>query len=223
MRTRHIVLISLLSLFSFQVEAAVTLPRLISDHMMFQRQMPARVWGKANPGERVTVKFRSQTRTTKADGNGRWEVFLSPMKVGAPATLRIEADNTITVRDVLVGEVWIASGQSNMQFQLRRARNAKQEIARASYPEIRLFEVTRTTAAAPQDDVTGQWSHCTPGSATNFTAVGYFFARYLHRQLKAPVALIEADWGGTPAEAWTSREALQAERSEEHTSELQSH
>ena len=101
MRTRHIVLISLLSLFSFQVEAAVTLPRLISDHMMFQRQMPARVWGKSNPGERVTVTFRSQTPTTNADGNGRWEVVLSPMKVGAAATLLIEAAHTITVRDVL--------------------------------------------------------------------------------------------------------------------------
>ena len=213
MRTRHLALICLLSLFSLPVEAAVTLPRLISDHMMFQRQRPARVWGKANPGERVTVKFRSQTRTTKADAAGRWEVFLSPMKAGGPATLRIEADNSITVQDVLVGEVWVASGQSNMQFQLRRARNAQQEIAQANYPEIRLFEVKRITSAEPLDDVTGEWRRCTPASATNFTAVGYFFARYLHRKLKVPVAVIEADWGGTPAEAWTSREALRAEPS----------
>ncbi len=213
MYTRLILAFSLFFAFGIQLDAAVTLPRLISDHMLLQRDMPARIWGKANPGEAVTVKFRGQSLSTKANTGGQWEVFLSPMKAGGPDTLRVEADNTITVQDVLVGDVWIASGQSNMQFSLSRARNAEQEIASANYARIRLFKVPLVTAREPRTDVEGEWSHCTPESAKDFTAVGYFFGRYLHKELHVPVAVIQTAWGGTPAEAWTSVEALKAEPS----------
>jgi len=133
------------------------------------------------------------------------------MKPAAPAALRVEADNTITVRDVLVGEVWVASGQSNMVFPVQRGDRAAEEIAAAKYPQIRLFKVALKTAEEPLEDVEGEWKVCSPETVGDFSAAGYFFARHLHRTLGVPVGVIQSAWGGTPAEAWTSREALKAE------------
>lgn len=205
------VLLSLLG--SSSLEAAVTLPKLLSDHMMFQRGVPARVWGKASPGESVTVSFQGQSVSAKAGPKGRWEVFLAPLQAGAPSAMRVEAGNTITVRDVLVGEVWVASGQSNMVWPVERSNNADREMAAAKYPRIRLFKVAQNTSEEPLADVDGEWQVCSPETVGGFSAAGYFFARHLHQQLRAPVGVIQSAWGGTPAESWTSTEALKAEPS----------
>ncbi len=201
----------LILLVAAPVTAAVTLPRLISDHMMLQRDVPVRIWGKANPGESVTVKFRAQTVSVRTGASGRWEAYLPPMPAGGPDDLRIEGDNSLTIRDVLVGEVWVASGQSNMQWRVENSNNSEQEIAGAKHPRMRLFQVKLTTAASPQDDVEGEWRHCSPESVGQFSAVGYFFGRQLHTELAVPIGIVQSAWGGTPAEAWTSTEALRAD------------
>jgi sialate O-acetylesterase len=192
-------------------ESAVTLPKLISDHMVLQQNAPVRIWGKANAGEQVRVSFRNQTVSTRADSQGRWEAYLHPMQPGPAATLRVQGENTITIEDVLVGEVWIASGQSNMVWPVERSDNAEQEIASAHYPEIRLFKVALKTSDQPLEDVEGAWQAARPETVRSFSGVAYFFARHLHERLRVPFGVIQSAWGGTPAEAWTSLEALKAE------------
>ncbi len=204
-----VVLLALLAASS--LTAAVSLPSLISDHMVLQSGIPVRIWGTASPGESVTVVFRDQTVKTAAGSNGEWEAYLKPLRPGGPDEMRIRGENEIVIADVLVGEVWVASGQSNMQWPVSRVRNAEQEIAAAKYPRLRLFQVKRKTAEAPLADVEGAWGPCSPESVGSFSAVGYFFGRYLHRELGVPVAVIHSSWGGTPAEAWTSIEALKAD------------
>ena len=206
---RIVVLLSAVCALSLQ--AAVTLPKVISDHMVLQQGVPVRIWGKANPGEAVTVKFQGQSLATKANASGKWEAYLAPLKAGSEGVLRIEADNAIAVRDVLVGEVWVASGQSNMVWPVERSNNPEKEAAAAKYPKIRLFKVTLKTSDEPLDDVDGEWTECSPESVPGFSAVGYFFARHIHEQLRVPVGVIQSAWGGTPAEAWTSTEALKAD------------
>ena len=191
--------------------ADVRLPALFSDHMLLQGAVPVRVWGKADPGEEVSVRFQGQSVTATADVAGRWEAFLSPLAPGDPSELQVQGKNSITIRDVLVGDVWIASGQSNMVWPVERSDNPEKEIAAAKYPQIRLFKVTLKVSPAPLDDVTGSWMVCTPESVGNFSAAGYFFARHLNRQLKRPVGVIQSAWGGTPAESWTSAPALAAD------------
>ncbi|MCP5114110.1 MAG: sialate O-acetylesterase, partial [bacterium] len=206
---RNAVVVS--AVFAVSLQAAVTLPRVISDRMMLQQGVPVRIWGTANPGEAVTVKFQGQSVATKAGGGGKWEAFLAPLKAGAAGVLRIEADNSIAVRDVLVGEVWVASGQSNMVWSVERSNDPEKEAAAAKYPQIRLFKVALETSDEPLDDVEGEWVECSPKTVPGFSAVGYFFARHLHRELRTPVGVIQSAWGGTPAESWTSVEALKAD------------
>lgn len=211
MHRRILVLACLSIALAGPLDSAVTLPKLFSDHMVLQRDAPVRIWGKAAPGETVRVRFRDQSVTTRADQDGRWEAFLRPMKPAPAAALRIEAENTVTFEDVLVGEVWVASGQSNMVWPVERSNNAEQEIAQADHPEIRLFKVALKTAAEPLDDVEGAWQVARPETVRSFSAVGYFFARHLKQHLGVPVGIIQSAWGGTPAEAWTSLEALKAD------------
>ncbi|MBI1895450.1 MAG: sialate O-acetylesterase, partial [Acidobacteria bacterium] len=163
---------------------------------------------KADPGEQVTVRFRGQSASTQADTIGRWSVSLQPLAAGGPDDLTVQGTNTITLHDVLVGDVWLASGQSNMEFTVGRSNNAQQEIAAANYPRMRLFRVAHKVSDYPLDDVTGSWATANADSVPQFSAVGYFFARQLHQHLKVPVAVIESNWGGTPAESWTSLPAL---------------
>jgi sialate O-acetylesterase len=191
--------------------ADVQLPAVISDHMLIQRDVPVRIWGRADAGEAVSVSFRGQSLSTAADALGRWFVFLAPAGAGGPFELTVEGKNKILVRDVLVGEVWIASGQSNMNWSVRQSDNAQQEIASAAYPNIRLFRVALKVSHYPLDDVRGEWAPCSPDSVPNFSGVGYYFARHLHRQLNIPVGVIQTAWGGTPAEAWTSVTSLAAD------------
>ena len=193
------------------MQAAVKLPALISDHMVLQRGVPVRVWGWADPGEPVRVDFQGQTAAAKADGAGKWAAWLRPLAAAGPLELSVTASNSITVKDVLVGEVWVGSGQSNMEFALQNAVNHDDEIAHADYPLIRLFIVKRVVADKPADDVEGSWQLCSPQSAPRFSAVEYFFGRHLYQTLHVPMGLIESNWGGTPAQSWTSRQALDAD------------
>ena len=188
--------------------ADVQLPGIISDHMLLQRDMPVRIFGKAQAGEAVSVTFRGQTGRTVTDALGRWEVWLKPMTTGQAATMTIQGTNIITIADVLVGDVWIGSGQSNMQWAVRQSDNADAEIAAANFPQIRLFYVPRKTSPAPVEDVDARWVVCSPESAREFSAVLYFFGRQMHQDLKTPMGLIHSSWGGTPIASWISGPSL---------------
>jgi len=188
--------------------ADVQLPGIISDHMVLQRGAPVRIFGKAAPAEAVTVTFRGQTAQTTADPLGRWEVWLNPLATGAPADMTIKGANLVTVADVLVGDVWIGSGQSNMQWTVKDSDNADAEIAAASYPQIRLFYVPRKTSSSPVDDVDAKWVVCSPESVPGFSAVLYYFGREMHKDTKVPMGLIPSSWGGTPIAAWISGPSL---------------
>lgn len=202
-------LIALVSLVSLQ--AAVQLPAVLSDHMVLQQDKPLRIWGKASPGEAVKVTFLTQTAATKADTGGRWEVYLAPVQAGGPHQMTVAGENTISIRDILVGEVWVASGQSNMEWPVSRSKNAQQEIAQSAFPQIRFFQVKNVVAESPQEDVVGAWQACSPETTGAFSGVGYFFAREIHQRRSVPVGVLQSDWGGTPAQAWTSLPALEAD------------
>lgn len=192
-------------------QAEVRLPKILGSHMVLQQQMPIKIWGWAEPGEKIDVVLAGQTRSTQADANGRWMVVFEPLPAGGPHRLVVEGTNRIELTDILVGEVWVGSGQSNMQWPVSRSMNPQQEIAEANWPQIRLFTVARQIAADPQEDCQGQWQVCSPETVAEFSAVLYFFGRKIHRELGVPVGLINSSWGGTMAEAWTSREALQSD------------
>ena len=203
-------LVTIVLAFAGNSFAEVKLPGIISDHMLLQRDQPARVFGKADPGEAVTVAFRGQTARTTADALGRWEVWLQPLTPGPAAEMTISGTNTITIADVLVGDVWIGSGQSNMQWAVRQSDNADAEIAAAQFPQIRLFYVPRKPSPVPVEDVEARWIVCSPQSAGDFSAVLYYFGRQMHRDLKVPMGLIHASWGGTPIASWISGPSLVA-------------
>jgi len=192
-------------LIAVAASAEIVLHPLFTDHMVLQQGQRIPVWGKASPGETVTVAVGPRKATTQADENGDWMVRLRMLNVGGPHELTVTGNaNTLAVRDVLVGEVWVASGQSNMQWTVSRSDNPEEEIANANYPKIRLFHVPRKTADSPQKTVEAQWQVTTPDTIPEFSAVAYFFGRELHEQLGVPVGLIHTSWGGTPSEAWTS-------------------
>jgi sialate O-acetylesterase len=191
-------------------QADVKLPALIADGMVLQQGISVPLWGWADEGETVTVEFQKQkvSATTK---DGKWLVRLQPLKAGGPFTLMIIGKNKITLQNVLIGEVWICSGQSNMAWQLRQTNNAEAEIAEAKYPQIRLFSIPRAELAAPANDVKGAWKECSPESAPTFSAVGYFFGRDLHKARNVPVGLINNAVGGSPAESWMHPNALKGD------------
>jgi sialate O-acetylesterase len=188
--------------------ADVRLPGIISDHMLLQRGVPARIFGKADPGEAVSVTFRGQTARTVADALGRWEVWLQPLAPGPAAEMIIRGANTITIADVLVGDVWVGSGQSNMQWAVRQSDNADAEIAAATHSGIRLFHVPRKPSAVPVDDVDAKWVVCSPATVGEFSAVLYYFGRTLHQDHQVPMGLIHSSWGGTPIASWISGPSL---------------
>ncbi len=193
------------------VSADVTLHPLFSDHMVLQQGERIPVWGKAAPGEKVTVTLGSRKGDDRAGEDGKWMVRLRSLKAGGPYEMTVTGeDNTLTVNDVLVGEVWVGSGQSNMQWTVANSANAQEEIANANYPEMRLFYVPRKTAETPQETVDAKWELTTPETIPEFSAAAYYFGRELHQQLGVPVGLIHTSWGGTPSESWTSQEMLEA-------------
>jgi len=188
----------------------VKLPGLFSDHMVLQQGMRVAVWGWADEGETVTVEFRGQKKVTTAE-HGRWKVHLEPLKAGGPDLLKIKGNNLIEIQEVLVGEVWICSGQSNMEWPLSRSFESQPDVAGAENYNIRLFTVPKLKAKAPVDDVAAKWQQCNPQTVPNFTAVGYYFGRALQKARNVPVGLIHTSWGGSPAEVWMSEEALSAD------------
>jgi len=186
--------------------ADIRLPSVIGDNMVLQSGEKVALWGWADAGEVVHLKVSWYTmeRRVTAGADGKWMIKVKTPPVGGPYELTLTGKNTLALKNILVGEVWVCSGQSNMQWSVQNSNNAEAEIAAAKYPEIRLFSVQRKVAEAPQEDCTGSWSECTPETIPGFTAVGYFFGRELHKKLDVPIGLIHTSWGGTPAEAWTS-------------------
>jgi sialate O-acetylesterase len=191
----------------------VSFSPLFSDHAVFQRDKSVPVWGAAKPGEKVTVSFAGKDYPATADDQGNWKISLDPLPASSePRELSIhsESGGSVVLKDILVGEVWVASGQSNMGFSVSEATNAPTEIAAANFPQIRQFTVPHGGSLTPKTTVSGSWQVCSPETAGHFTAVGYFFARDLFQKLGVPVGIVHTSYGGTPAEAWTSREALNA-------------
>ena len=194
--------------------ADVTLPTLLADHMVVQRGLPVHVWGMAAVNEGVTVVFRGETKSTTADELGRWNVYLSSGEAGGPFQMTVKAANTILLNDILVGDVWVASGQSNMEFSMKSLANPDVEIAAAQYPRIRIFRVEHRPSDFPRSDVEAKtWTACSPETVGDSSAVAYYFARDLQQKLNVPIGLIESFWGGTTAESWTSLRALSADAS----------
>ncbi|NJN25628.1 MAG: sialate O-acetylesterase [Cyclobacteriaceae bacterium] len=194
---------------SFLSLANVKVAQIFSDHMVLQRNVSAPVWGTATPGEKIIVEIQGMAVTTLTGKDGRWKVYLPPFEAGGPYVVTIRGNDALTLTDVMFGDVWVASGQSNMAWKLENAQNGAEEIEAANYPDIRMFYVPRTVASAPKNDLNdGQWDICTPEIAKEFSAVAYFFGKELHQDINVPIGLINCNWGGTAAEAWTSTEML---------------
>jgi sialate O-acetylesterase len=196
--------------------ADIRLPRLVGDNMVLQRNAPLAVWGWADPGERVQITFRGYRAAARTDRSGRWLARLPAQRAGGPWEMRIAGKNVLIVRNIVVGDVWLAAGQSNMQFPMAEeggfggVANSEREIAGANFPNIRMFTVRRTTALRPVEAVESiGWLSVTPESVRRFSAVAYLFGRELHQRYRVPIGLIETAWGGTPAETWVSAKALQ--------------
>jgi sialate O-acetylesterase len=203
----------------FTAAAAVQLPYLFSDHAVLQRDRPVRIWGWAYGGENVTVRFHSQTVVTQTDPTGYWEAWLKPEPAGGPYTLTVSGDSTPTPierKDILVGDVWLASGQSNMEFPLAGfpgtipapLKDGDKEIAAANHPRIRLLVQKKATSTVPLTEGSDGWTECTPDTARHFSAVAYFFGREISEKENVPVGLIDSTWGGTPAHSWISTDGL---------------
>lgn len=195
--------------------ATPRLPALFSDNMVLQRGMALPIWGWADSGELVTVEFAGQQKTARAGADGKWQVRLDPLAASPePRTMTVCGSNglpPLQIQSVLVGEVWLCTGPSNIFWPVSKCDRAKQEIAAADFPGIRFFTVARATADRPQENCAGVWTVCSPETVGPASAAGYFFARRLHQELQVPVALVQSFWGGSRIEAWTSREALEAE------------
>ncbi len=201
------------------LRAEVKLPSLLSDGMVLQQGMKVNIWGTADPGEQVTVTFEGQQVSAITESGGQWKVKLGPLNLGGPFTMTVAGKNTLTLHDVLVGEVWVCSGQSNMEMPVGTnpqgwsggVVNSQDEIARADYPMLRLFTVQKAVAGKPQSEVKGYWAAARPQTVGEFSAVGYFFGRDLLKVLNVPIGMIHSSWGGTPAESWTSRGTLESD------------
>ena len=206
-----LLILLLLSATAITAAANVTLPDVISDAMVLQRDRAVPIWGKADPGESVTVKFGNQSRTAVAGGDGKWTIRLSPMRASAaPQTMVVEGRNRIELKDILVGEVWLVSGQSNMQRLLSETANGEQAIAGANHPGIRLFNVSRQVGFKHAPPPLGVWQACSPESVKEFSAAGYYFGVELEKELNVPIGLLNSSYGGSQAEAWTPVEYLLA-------------
>jgi sialate O-acetylesterase len=215
MRLRFAALFAL-SLSFLPLGAEVRLPHLLSDHAVLQRDRPVRIWGWASASEKVTVTFHGQTVMAQADSFGSWETWLKPEAAGGPYTLTVAGDATASPLkrvDLLMGDVWIASGQSNMEFPLKGftgapLKDSEKEIAAATQPKIRLLVQKKRLSAVPLSDSEDTWTDCTPETAKDFSAVAYFFGRTLQAKEHVPIGLIDTTWGGTPAHSWISPEGI---------------
>jgi sialate O-acetylesterase len=202
-------------IFAITASAEVKPSDLFTDHMVLQRDVEAPVWGAADPGEAVKVTFNGQTRSTTASADGKWMLRLGKLKAGGPYEMQIEGKNSIVIHDVLVGEVWLATGQSNMVFTVSKKAaffagmlDEDKEIAAANYPQIRMFTEKTVKAYTPQDNALGDWKVCSPDTAGAFSAIGYLFARDLQQELHVPIGIVTVAFGASTAESWLPREAF---------------
>ncbi|GIW81112.1 MAG: hypothetical protein KatS3mg105_2919 [Gemmatales bacterium] len=188
---------------AFQARSDVKLPSIIGNNMVLQRDEAVPIWGWDKPGQTVTVSLGNIEQSAKADAKGNWRVMLPAQKAGGPHKIVVKGSSSVTLDNVLFGEVWVCSGQSNMEWSVSRSLNAKEEIAAANYPQIRHIKIPHRPAEKPETDVPSDgWKVCSPETVGNFTAVGYFFARHLHKELGVPIGLIGSNWGGTRIEPW---------------------
>jgi sialate O-acetylesterase len=185
------------------LHADVRLPEIFASNMVLQREMKVPIWGWADSGEKITVSFEGQDLTTETGTDGRWSVQLEPLKAGGPFTLTIKGKNELKLENVLVGEVWLCSGQSNMQWTMSNSAEYKEELPKVDNPNIRLFQVARVWNQIPQDKLSANWKLCNAENIPNFSAVGYYFGRKLNADLDVPIGLIDSSWGGTRIEPWT--------------------
>jgi sialate O-acetylesterase len=194
------------------VHADTMVPAVFGSGMVLQREQPLAVWGKDNPDSEVTVNIAGQEARAKTDSEGRWQVTLAALRAGGPHVMTVSGSSTLRFDDVLVGEVWLCSGQSNMEWPVHASLNPEMEIAAANHPRIRHLKLNHRTADKPLDDIEtkGPWQTCSPATVGDFTGVGFFFARYLQKQLGVPVGLIGSNWGGTRIEPWTPPEGFKS-------------
>ena len=196
-----------------EVLAGLQLPSLIGDHMVLQQGMALPVWGKDLPAQAVTVSLCGKSVVTQTGSDGKWKVLLPPLLAGGPFEMTLSGSSAMTLSDVWVGEVWVASGQSNMELPLNNTKDSKQEIASAGDPQIHWFVQDRATSTEPLEEASGGWKVCSPETASGFSAAAYYFAKHLHRQLGAPVGILATYWGGTWIESWIPRRTFQSDPS----------
>lgn len=214
---RFALLATLLAPITLRSEVRLATP--ITDHAVLQRNSPIHIWGESSPSEKLTVTFHQQTLSTTANNLGLWELWLAPEAAGGPFTLNVQGSSTLSRTDILVGDVWVASGQSNMEMPLRgfapdtQILNAESEIAHATQPQIRLLRIHQKSSDTPVADVDDAWTLCTPDTAKDFSAVAYFFSRDITQREHVPIGVIDSSWGGTPIESWISLEALASDAS----------
>ncbi len=192
--------------------AEVRLPKIFGSNMVLQQKSIIKIWGYADPGEKVKVKIADRFSECNANNNGKWIAEISELKAGGPYDLIVEGKNKIVFSNVMIGEVWLCSGQSNMEFQLKKCSNADEEISKADYPFIRIFNVKHKVADFPQEDVEGEWQLCKPDKIGEFSGAAFFFGIKIFNELNVPVGLVQSTWGGTPAEAWTSKQILESDK-----------
>jgi len=197
--------------FSADPQPSLHLPAIFSDNMVLQRNFATPIWGTASPNQSITLTIAGQTKQATAGADGKWMIKLDPTKEGGPYELTVSGPTSITYKNVLFGDVWICSGQSNMEFQLRSARDVQGAIDASTNPNIRLFTVKKNPAQSPANDVTGKWDESSAQSSTAFSAVGYFFGLELQKQLNVPIGLIHTSWGGTAIQLWQSKETIEAD------------
>jgi len=202
----------ILSLFALSLQAAIRLPGVLGSNMVLQQQSTTKLWGWAGPSEKIkiTTSWDGKTIETSADGNAGWQVNIQTPKAGGPYTITFQGQNKIVLENILIGEVWVCSGQSNMEWNYNSGiKSIKDEFAELSKLNIRFFNIPKTTSKTPQDNVEGSWAACDSNTIKAFSAVGYYFGKNLNRDLNVPIGLINSNWGGTPAEVWTPADLVE--------------
>jgi sialate O-acetylesterase len=210
MKKQIFLIILVLFLFdNFPVLANIKLPALVGDNMILQRDKDIHLWGWAGPNEKIKLLFMGQEKEVVAESEGQWSIVLSPLQAGGPYEMTFIGENTISLKNIYVGDVWLASGQSNMEFELSKSQGAKKNIATSYNDQIHLFTVKRKMSFTPETDVVSDgWKICSPGTVKDFSAVAYYFGKELYEKYRIPIGLISSNWGGSTAEAWISKDGL---------------
>ena len=205
---------SVISMLVFSVDAQIKLPALFTDNMVLQQKSEVMIWGWGDPGSaiRVTGSWNNDTVKAKVSNQASWKLKLKTPAAGGPYTVSITGNDKVTLNNVMIGEVWICSGQSNMEWSAdSKINNGEQEISNANYPNIRLFQVKKAGSETRQDNCFARWENCSPSTMHSFSAIGYFFGRSLFENLKIPIGIINVSWGGTPAEVWIKKERVESD------------